>query len=257
MTQALGVKGRVVLPPRILGVDISGTAISLAKKNLQINVTGGNTDASAILPGGVGFIQGDVLDPKSWVRKASTFFNGDDNSDVGRYEERSGWPKVDIVISNPPYISPRQYVTTTARSVRRWEPKMALVPPSISRLSGRHTTPNQEAAETLAEREMGDDFYPYISYLTHMFHAKALLVEVGGDPGQAQRVRELFAKLWGEKKNTAIWRDWGRRERGVVVWQGLEQRRQWEERSKRCDREKEIWDWLLEDMVKEDSGTSG
>ena len=258
VTQDLGTENRLILPPRILGVDISGVAISLAKRNLQTNVTEGSTDASAILPGGVGFIQGDILDPDSWVREASTFFNGDGASDVGRDEEQWQWPKVDMVISNPPYISPRDYIVTTARSVRRWEPKIALVPPSVPP-SGpfwpRSTILNQQTAATLSERGMGDDFYPYISYLAHMFHAKALLVEVGGDPGQAHRVQEIFAKMWDGKQNTAIWRDWGRRKRGVVVWRGPEQERQWGEQPKGGG--EAVWDWLLEDVVKRDSGTSG
>ena len=254
VTQDPGTENRLILPPRILGVDISGVAISLAKRNLQTNVTGGSTDASAILPGGVGFIQGDILDPNSWVREASTFFNGDGAGDVGRDEEQWQWPKVDIVISNPPYISPRDYIATTARSVRRWEPKIALVPPSRP-FCIHPTTLNQQTAATVSKREMGDDFYPYICYLAHMFHAKTLLVEVGGDPGQAHRVQEIFAKMWDGKQNTAIWRDWGRRKRGVVVWRGPEQKRQWGEQHKGGG--ETVWDWLLEDVVKGDSGTSG
>lgn len=43
-----------------------------------------------------------------------------------------GYPHLwDIVISNPPYISPAAYWKTTMRSVRGFEPRLALVPPGL------------------------------------------------------------------------------------------------------------------------------
>ena len=38
-------------------------------------------------------------------------------------------PQWDLLTSNPPYISPSGFSLSTSRSVRNWEPKLALVPP--------------------------------------------------------------------------------------------------------------------------------
>lgn len=210
MTQ--GGKRGLPIASKILGVDVSHRAISLARENLHFNVgpSVGSVDPSALREGGVHFIQGDVLMPSSWARVASEFFRAEGNL--------SDYPEVDLVISNPPYISPTEYFSSTARSVRRWEPKLALVPPRI-----------------LPEEALGDDFYPQIARIArHLFKSKAVLVEVGGDTGQAERVREIFAEVWGGRENTAVWRDWGGRGRGVVAWRDG----------------KDGWDWLREDMVK-------
>ena len=196
-------------------MDISPKAISLARRNLRHNLNPevGSLDVSAAGGGGGGvrFVQGDVFDLTSWAESASQFFST--TTDPGEELE------VDIVISNPPYISPRDYCTTTARSVRRWEPKNALVPP----------------VTTTSAPALGDDFYPHIVRLALDIRAKALLVEVGGDEGQAERVRGMFASIWGGRGNTAVWRDWGGRGRGVVAWRGGG----------------EGWGWLGEDVVKD------
>ncbi|KAF8457244.1 S-adenosyl-L-methionine-dependent methyltransferase [Terfezia claveryi] len=207
---------RLSLPPKILGVDISSKAVSLACKNVRHNLNPkvGSLDVSA--GGGVGFVQGDVFDLSSWAESASRFYST--TSDPREELE------VDVVISNPPYISPREYLTTTARSVRRWEPKVALVPPATTTTTTTTSTP-----------ALGDNFYPHIAQFALDIRAKALLVEVGGDETQADRVRGVFASMWGGRGNTAVWRDWGGRGRGVVAWRGGE----------------EEWEWLGEDMVKD------
>ena len=174
----------------------------------------GSLDASASGEG-VGFIQGNVFDLTSWAEPASQFFSG--NSSLQKEQEL----EVDVIISNPPYISPREYLTTTTRSVRRWEPKIALVPP------------NTTATTTSSTPALGDGFYPHIARLALGMRAKALLVEVGGDEGQAERVREVFASIWEESGTTAVWRDWRGEGRGVVAWRGGE----------------EGWGWLEKDMV--------
>ncbi|KAF8427395.1 S-adenosylmethionine-dependent methyltransferase [Tirmania nivea] len=211
-----GTNAGLSIPPKILGVDISPKAISLARRNLKHNLTPEvrslDISAGGGVEGGVGFVKGDVFDLSSWVESAAQFFST--TSGPGCELE------VDVVISNPPYISPREYIATTARSVRRWEPKIALVPPTTTTLS------------TLA---LGDGFYPHIARLALNIRAKALLVEVGGDEGQAERVRGMFASVWGGRGNTAIWRDWGGRGRGVVAWRGEGE---------------QGWEWLAEDMVK-------
>ena len=169
-------------------------------------------------------------------------------------EGKAGWDHaweeesvVDVVVSNPPYIPPKEYWTTTARSVRRWEPKLALVPPLLTS-PVHHTSPAKGPLDRM-EVNRGDEFYPQIEYLSRaILKSKAVIVEVGGDAKQAERVRRIFADREGNGEGgeggeeqgggkgwwsgTAVWADWGRRRRGVVAWKG------------------EGWEWLAEDMVR-------
>ena len=101
----------------------------------------------------------------------------------------------DLVISNPPYISPVDFARETQRSVRNFEPKLALVPPRQV-----HST----VALPLTENE-GDVFYPRILQIARACRAKMVLMEVDGME-QAQRVTAMAGKLqlWDELQ---IWRD--------------------------------------------------
>ncbi|KAK5120088.1 hypothetical protein LTR85_006569 [Meristemomyces frigidus] len=96
----------------------------------------------------------------------------------------------DILISNPPYISSKAFQTTTARSVRLFEPKLALVP----------CRPSTEAAA-----HDGDVFYPRLLHLAEQLSTKIVLFEVA-DMDQAQRVASLAVKqgIWD---GIEIWRD--------------------------------------------------
>lgn len=101
-------------------------------------------------------------------------------------------PIFDILISNPPYISPRQFLSTTARSVREYEPIQALVPPA-------------KASDQLSDADVGDMFYPRLLDIAGSVQAKVLLFEVG-DTEQAIRVatRTLERGIWDKVE---IWRD--------------------------------------------------
>ncbi|KAF8477056.1 S-adenosyl-L-methionine-dependent methyltransferase [Kalaharituber pfeilii] len=228
------------LQPKILGIDLSKKAITLAKRNLEENVKGvGSVHSAAIEEGGVGFVQGNVfdLDPELDLEE-DTGDGGESESNtvstVRKRKERgqklldqilrffhdgdedimSGIPEVDVVISNPPYIPPREYLTTTSRSVRRWEPKLALVPPALQWPAKAEL---EDAEEPIAP---GDEFYPVIARIAdQVFSAKALVVEVGGDEEQVERVRRIVEREWdADAGGTAIWRDWGGRRRAVVAW---------------------------------------
>ncbi|KAL8852645.1 MAG: hypothetical protein Q9221_002525 [Calogaya cf. arnoldii] len=148
-----------------LGVDISTTAVKLAKRNLAHTISQGLLPASA--SSHITFLQRNI------------------------FTENPSWTSTshDIVISNPPYISPTNYNHTTTRSVRNHEPKLALVPQS--------TNGNDEA--------VGDAFYPRIIAIAQTTKAKLLAMEVG-DMQQAKRVVEMVAKskVWGKIE---IWRD--------------------------------------------------
>ena len=162
---------------RLLGVDISSKAVQLAKKNLEWNIQLGNLASPA--QSQVTFQHGDVLDPK--------------------YQMIEDY---DIVISNPPYISPRDFAKDTQRSVRNFEPRLALVPPQES-----HKDPSTLSVDD----DEGDVFYPRILQIAQASRAKMVLMEVDGMK-QAKRVAAMTRKVgrWG----------------GVQIWcDGLEETR--------------------------------
>jgi hypothetical protein len=84
-------------------------------------------------------------------------------------------PFWDVLISNPPYISPCGYWRTTTRSVRHFEPKLALVPPGEGISS---------------DTEHGDEFYPRLIQHAKHTQARIVLFEVA-DLEQALRVARM------------------------------------------------------------------
>ncbi len=96
----------------------------------------------------------------------------------------------DILISNPPYISPSAYWKTTTRSVRGFEPKLALVPPS-----------NTACNDT----QQGDRFYPQLLEIARYVEAKIVLLEVA-DLDQACRVAQIAQNL-NIFDGIEVWRD--------------------------------------------------
>lgn len=104
-------------------------------------------------------------------------------------------PFWDVLISNPPYISPSAYWKTTARSVRGYEPKLALVPPKKIDQS---------------DTDQGDNFYPRLLNIARDVEAKVVLLEVG-DMEQAVRVarhaqaRDIFdgIEIWRDQPDAA------------------------------------------------------
>lgn len=158
----------------ILGIDISPKAIALANRNLHHNIELGHLPQSAKKD--VRFLQADIL-------SENTF-------------ERSKW---DMVISNPPYISPHGFNKNTSRSVRHFEPRIALVPPC-----GGINRTDLTAAEM--DSSIGDAFYPKLIDIAEKSNACLLLVEVA-DLEQATRVITQAVRrcCWDKFE---IWRDW-------------------------------------------------
>ncbi|KAL8837940.1 MAG: hypothetical protein Q9176_005416 [Flavoplaca citrina] len=153
------------IPLQILGLDISQAAVKLAQHNLIHNISKGFLPASALSH--IDFPQGDIFaKDRSWKEC-----------------------EYDIVVSNPPYISPVNYNRTTTRSVRNHEPKTALVPTFTSG----------------SDVVVGDAFYPRIISIARDTKAKALVMEVG-DMHQARRVVQLVGKsrIWQKME---IWPD--------------------------------------------------
>jgi methylase of polypeptide subunit release factors len=150
---------------RVLAVDVSETALELARDNMQ--------RLSKSKPGQMALLKADILiDPfADQVRDKR-------NLKRAMYEDQHPqfW---DILISNPPYISPSGYWKTTTRSVRGFEPTLALVPPGRP---GRDDT------------QQGDLFYPRLLTIARDVEAKIVLLEVA-DLEQAQRVVQLARAL--------------------------------------------------------------
>ena len=149
----------------IKGVDISSTALTLAKQNLHWNITQGHLVRAAQEQ--VDFVYGDVL-------RNQLLVDGE-------------W---DILISNPPYISPQSFDKDTARSVRNHEPKLALVPQRPS--SGAGTGLSQSKAV----QDPGDIFYHPLLMLAERVDAKIVVLEIA-DSAQADRVLQLVRNTTG------------------------------------------------------------
>ena len=106
----------------------------------------------------------------------------------------------DILVANPPYISPKGFDRDTSLSVRKYEPKVALVPPKETVTAGR-----SESAMT-NDQEIGDAFYPRLLDIARRVLAKLIVMEVA-DMSQAQRVATL-ALARNPRAECEIWRDW-------------------------------------------------
>ena len=158
---------------KLCGVDISPAAVKLAQDNLEHNVRLGHLDASA--------------------REDAFFVQEDIFGDNRTAWQKSRW---DVIVSNPPYISPKAFNNTTSRSVRNYEPKIALVP-------HHHTS---TADPSPADHDVGDMFYPRLLEIAIDVSAQVLLMEVT-DIAQAVRVVEMVIHT-GHWTGYEIWRDW-------------------------------------------------
>ena len=98
--------------------------------------------------------------------------------------------KWEIVISNPPYISPSGF------NRRAYEPKEALVPKSPS------IAPDPQNLDAT----IGDAFYPQLLELAQLVDSQVLIMEVA-DMEQAQRVACLAIRT-NQWTTCEIWRDW-------------------------------------------------
>jgi methylase of polypeptide subunit release factors len=159
---------------QVLGVDISDTALLLARDNLGHNVMQGHLSQHALNQ--VSFVKADILPQSFHPHELSA--------------DHSEW---DIVISNPPYISEAGFSKDTNRSVRNWEPKLALVPPK---------TRDGDLTHSQAE----DVFYYKILDTARAGSAQIVLMEVG-DLQQALRVAQIALNM-GLWSLVEVWRDW-------------------------------------------------
>ena len=99
-----------------------------------------------------------------------------------------GVKTIDILISNPPYISHKEFYKSTARSVRNFEPKLALVPMG---------------------RQPGHDlqFFHRLISLHEYFQSRVLIMETSGRE-QCLEVARYALGITREHDRIEIWKDW-------------------------------------------------
>lgn len=154
------------------GVDISPLAVSLSKANLKHNVALGLVPSPSPSQS-VTFRQSDIFSPH-WSSPVS----------AGGH--------CDVIISNPPYISPRGFATDCSRSVRNYEPKLAQVP---------RPRPDSGVAQE-------DVFYARLLDIGAAVKPRVMLFEVGGMEQAVRVVAMVGRKLGTEEWEVEVWRDW-------------------------------------------------
>jgi methylase of polypeptide subunit release factors len=185
----------------VLGVDVSPKAVALAKLNQRKIgtallkdshiTTSTRRDGQSLVNGRrfenlatTEFVRADVLaaNANNMTQSPPSLMDA---------LKRMGKTRWDIIISNPPYISPNAFDNETTRSVRNFEPRLALVPP------GRTGVDDDET--------QGDLFYPRILQIAETVGASIVLMEVA-NLEQATRVAQLAkaSRIWD---GIEIWRD--------------------------------------------------
>jgi methylase of polypeptide subunit release factors len=167
------------LSTNTVGIDVSARALRLARRNLKHVGIGSREDSSLT------FEQANVLAEK-----------GENIGGMKSVLDIVGEHNYDIIVANPPYISTEQFYTQTARSVRSFEPRLALIPGNnmslkLPTITGATQTQHTENDTTPLMYE-GDMFYPRIAEIARSVNAKLILMEVG-DSAQAERIAKFFA----------------------------------------------------------------
>lgn len=168
---------------RVVGVDISPQALRLSEDNKskqlhEQHVYGSSNPMKLDNLRKMQFVHADILADE---HSSSSVLNVLRDTSPAK-------PNYEVLISNPPYISSAAFRITTAASVRRYEPKLALVPPH---------SPTQQIVED------GDAFYPKLYDIAKSVNSKVVLFEVA-DMEQACRVAAMADKHWAIVE---IWRD--------------------------------------------------
>ncbi|KAI1125996.1 S-adenosyl-L-methionine-dependent methyltransferase [Nemania abortiva] len=165
---------------RLFGFDLEPRAVRLARRNLLRNFRDSSTHNA------VAFQKADIFTDEWMARLEDVESSSRKNEDESK-EVRLR--RIDLLVSNPPYISQRGFATDTGRSVRNYEPKLALVPPSpISTATPSASTPC--APE--------DVFYARLLDIAAVLRPRIAVFEVG-DMRQAVRVAEMaIARSPGE-----------------------------------------------------------
>ena len=202
----------------IMGIDISPKALSLARSNLNHNLQLGllNNRASTDIQ----FHRANVLSPPPPTNPTSDsefdtlpppvetilreYFNVSNEADeVDHLTLSPTKVQCDLLISNPPYISKKDFRNgTTSRSVRLFEPKLALVPPSPL---PNTPEPTSRYGNASCCDQPEDIFYRSILELGYKLETKVIVLECG-DLQQADRVVDMHRSMVGDEEfSVQIW----------------------------------------------------
>ncbi len=176
---------------KLTGVDISRTALDLSKENLTsqqqaLASTHARHHPRRVSLEKLDFVEASVLDSQQL------------HTTLRQHYGRAETPRYDVLISNPPYISAIDFRRTTACSVRKYEPELALVPTSLGLQTFSPTSSMRGGF-----MHDGDLFYPHLLNSAQTFAATVVLLEVA-DIEQAKRVAAMAVE-----SNT--WR-------GIEIW---------------------------------------
>ncbi|OTA93440.1 hypothetical protein M434DRAFT_73164 [Hypoxylon sp. CO27-5] len=159
----------------VRGFDVELRAIALARENLAYNMLHGFLSKAEP---NVQFEEADI-------------FSADWLSSLLKARGDTG-AAMDILVSNPPYISARGFNRDTERSVRNHEPKLALVP--------------ERSPMSFPDCMPEDAFYARLLEITDVLRPKFAVFEVG-DLEQASRVVQMAINQCNGVE-VEIWRDW-------------------------------------------------
>ncbi|KAK3370183.1 S-adenosyl-L-methionine-dependent methyltransferase [Podospora didyma] len=184
---------------RVQGIDISPHAVSLARTNLSHNLNLNNLlvprppTEEANQSQTIRFTQADIFSP--------SFLTTQQQQQQQQQQQNQDQVDLDLLVSNPPYISQPGFARDTARSVRNHEPRLALVP----ELRGGSDDATQFNKGVLPE----DIFYARLLDIAKTLRPKRVLLEVASME-QGSRVVDMLtqdddtAKLY---PHVEIWRD--------------------------------------------------
>ncbi|KAE9374066.1 S-adenosyl-L-methionine-dependent methyltransferase [Stipitochalara longipes BDJ] len=228
---------------KTLGLDISPKAIALANENLALAIR--NKHVPSFLPNHSqdvhlnralhtsSFRQRHLkghsllkhlaaLKKKQAKEKTSNLHLSGNGQPVhfAQHDIFSPLPKwvadVDIIISNPPYISRSSFASETSHSVRKYEPRLALVPDRhgygverSNRIARYLTREGKSVDEEVQSVQESDIFYRQLLRIYEWRASKVLVMEIG-DEEQAVRVVELalVRNRVAQTNRIEIWRDW-------------------------------------------------
>jgi hypothetical protein len=214
--------------PRLFGFDVEGRAVRLARRNLVHNAH--QLHISPFPRPGYGFVEEEEEEEKEvervTFRKADIFTDNWMDYLPPPHHGSEHQRRIDILVSNPPYISQRGFEVDTGRSVRNFEPKLALVPhppssPPTSPSSFPLLFPSTPSATPVASKSLNasatcapeDIFYARLLEIAGMLCPRIVVFEVG-DMAQARRVVEMAITRSRGKGDVSrwevieIWRDW-------------------------------------------------
>ncbi|KAI1329883.1 S-adenosyl-L-methionine-dependent methyltransferase [Xylariaceae sp. FL0255] len=216
---------------RLLGLDINPKAVRLAQRNVEHNEQQELLRPDPCLD--AIFHQADVFEDDWLTRMArdgafpgagkvpDVLEGGEQGAGEGQRHSRQptarralGRGLIDVLVSNPPYISAKGFNKDTQRSVRNHEPRLALVP-ELRDLA---------KTQTLQVEEEEDVFYARLLQIASILRPRIAIFEVG-DMEQAVRVVRMAMRHQhggsgvsssghivegrdGEPLSVEIWRDW-------------------------------------------------